>query len=354
MPFHSCSLEKETLPLTNKEAHGRESRLRFFQKIYQEINAQSLLLAHQAEDYAETVLKRIFEGAHLKWLGTMSPKDFLNGMVLWRPLLSVRKAKLFQWLKMQGIEDFFVDSTNLDTQFLRGKLRREILPFLSAKFGKDITSNLCKMGSSASELNAYFSRKLQSHFFSIRESPFGVHWDLSPYLPMEKIELEYLLRDFFRQRGVVISFQAFETMLVFLQEKTPNKQVDASIQEAKVPLYLDRGQLFLLLEMRKLDWELISERVEERVKATDWRGLFRGEMSVCLPEGEYVLASAISGLSLRKTWNQAQVPAFLRDLIPFICQNNTIVHDFLTGNSFLDNNIKPLRVISIKAVIKNK
>ena len=63
----------EAIPNRNIEAEGRKERTCFFQNVYREICAQGLLLAHQADDQAETVLKRLLEGAHLShWFGDRS------------------------------------------------------------------------------------------------------------------------------------------------------------------------------------------------------------------------------------------------------------------------------------------
>jgi tRNA(Ile)-lysidine synthase len=84
--FHLRTLTD--LPM--KEEAARDGRYEKLKQIADEIGAQSILLAHQMEDQAETVLKRIFEGSALSSCGGMKEVS----MNLWRPLLKVSKKEL--------------------------------------------------------------------------------------------------------------------------------------------------------------------------------------------------------------------------------------------------------------------
>ena len=62
-PFHLERSKDSGKKRANLEDEARRERLAFFQRVYHKTGASGLLLAHQREDQAETVLKRIFEGA---------------------------------------------------------------------------------------------------------------------------------------------------------------------------------------------------------------------------------------------------------------------------------------------------
>src|SRR5262245_21228397 len=57
LPFHSCRLSDEDRQ-GNLEAAGREARLRFFRQLSSQFDCQAVILGHQADDVAETCLKR--------------------------------------------------------------------------------------------------------------------------------------------------------------------------------------------------------------------------------------------------------------------------------------------------------
>ena len=60
--------------------------------------ASDLLLAHQADDWAETALKRVLEGAHLAFLGGMEPVGEGRACI-WRPLLKVRRSEILRFIE---------------------------------------------------------------------------------------------------------------------------------------------------------------------------------------------------------------------------------------------------------------
>lgn len=185
VPFHFCQL-KGQFPT---ESEARIARLSFFKQLFKQKNYQALVLGHQEDDQAETVLKRILEGASLTSLGGICPLQHFEGMPIWRPLLSISKEELVLWLSKKGIS-FFKDPTNLQIKFLRGRLRSQIFPDLEEKFGKNIRTNLSYLGSYSQELKAYLMRKIDPLWASKTED--GI--DLTPFFPIERIELKMFLK----------------------------------------------------------------------------------------------------------------------------------------------------------------
>lgn len=149
LKFHLRTLKD----LPAKEGIAREARYEQLHQIAGEIGAQAILLAHQMEDQAETVLKRVLEGASIPSCGGM--KEVAG--VLWRPLLTVSKKELMAYLEKREIS-YFNDPTNLDSKYLRGRLRTSIIPQLEASFGKSIVKNLCLLGQRAQKIEEYFRK----------------------------------------------------------------------------------------------------------------------------------------------------------------------------------------------------
>lgn len=157
LTFHLKKMEN----VEQKEGTARAGRYVALTEIAQYIDAQAVLLAHQMEDQAETVLKRIFEGATLSSCRGMKEVSCNEKLVLWRPLLSVSKKELMEWLQNLNIS-YFTDPTNLDPKYLRGRLRTSIFPFLEKEFGKSIVKNLCLLGKRAEKLEEHLIRSAQS------------------------------------------------------------------------------------------------------------------------------------------------------------------------------------------------
>ena len=67
IPFHLKTLNPDEMQ-GNLEDACRQERLSYFQELSTQWNCQAVVLGHHADDQAETVLKRLFEGASLEKL----------------------------------------------------------------------------------------------------------------------------------------------------------------------------------------------------------------------------------------------------------------------------------------------
>ncbi|HLO27251.1 MAG TPA: tRNA lysidine(34) synthetase TilS [Geobacteraceae bacterium] len=108
------------------EEAGRVARYEFFLDIARSYGAHSIALAHHADDQAETVLMRLLRGAGGTGLCAISPK---SGATLVRPLLAVTRTEIETYLAQRNLP-YRTDSTNRDTEFLRNRVRMELIPYL--------------------------------------------------------------------------------------------------------------------------------------------------------------------------------------------------------------------------------
>jgi len=110
----------------NLEDAGRRARITYFDELRQKWRATAVALAHHADDQAETVLMRLLRGAGPSGLAGM---PYLNWRGFIRPLLDVTRPEIEAYLAEQGLT-FRQDASNLDTTFLRNRIRHELLPLL--------------------------------------------------------------------------------------------------------------------------------------------------------------------------------------------------------------------------------
>lgn len=111
------------------EAGGRAARYAFLDKVALTHGAAAIALAHHADDQAETVLLRLIRGAAGSGLCAMSAKS-ANGRYI-RPLLNCTRAEIEGYLTSRRIV-WRVDSSNADPNFLRNRVRHELLPLLAS------------------------------------------------------------------------------------------------------------------------------------------------------------------------------------------------------------------------------
>ena len=114
--------EMEKLSL---ETAARNFRKEIFFGLVQEGKADYIATAHHALDEAETVLFRLARGTALSGVAGMREQD---GYIL-RPFLRWTKEEVLAYANEKNLE-YCVDSTNLQTDATRNKLRLQVLPAL--------------------------------------------------------------------------------------------------------------------------------------------------------------------------------------------------------------------------------
>ncbi len=97
----------------------------FFAQVAQEYNANCIALAHHLQDQEETFFIRLIRGATLSGLVSMKPMD---GIYI-RPLLEINKSDILQFLQENKIS-YLIDPTNVSQEFLRNRIRSNVLPAL--------------------------------------------------------------------------------------------------------------------------------------------------------------------------------------------------------------------------------
>lgn len=97
------------------------------------MGAKAVLVAHTADDQVETVLMRLLRGAGTQGLIGMRvvslPNEWSKTIPLVRPLLSIWRSQIMDYLKRHKIEPFF-DETNFDPTYTRNRIRHSLIPDL--------------------------------------------------------------------------------------------------------------------------------------------------------------------------------------------------------------------------------
>ncbi|MEN8625270.1 tRNA lysidine(34) synthetase TilS [Psychrobacter proteolyticus] len=105
-----------------------------------------LLLAHHADDQAETVLMRLIQGAGVNGLSGIQPwsvrRQGGQRNVLWRPWLTIRRATISAYAKRLELP-YIDDPTNDSGDNLRSGLRRDIMPIL-ATYNPNVIDNIAR------------------------------------------------------------------------------------------------------------------------------------------------------------------------------------------------------------------
>ena len=130
------------------ENNLRTERHNFFKKVLSSIKAHYLILGHQQNDIAETILMRIARGSSID--GLIAPRPiyaFSKGKIHLRPLLNISHQEIVKVLQKIKIS-FCQDSSNTSQKYFRNRIRHAVLPI----YQKNSTPQILK--------NISFSRKL--------------------------------------------------------------------------------------------------------------------------------------------------------------------------------------------------
>ena len=114
------------------EEAARMVRYGFLEQVAEREGASAVAVAHHADDQVETILMHFLRGAGLAGLRGMQPVSrypFRAPLLLLRPLLEASRLDIDAYCAAHHIESR-EDSSNRDTQFLRNRLRHELLPLL--------------------------------------------------------------------------------------------------------------------------------------------------------------------------------------------------------------------------------
>ena len=147
--LHPAVIEKVTVEVTGSglEAAARDARYQAFEKVRISQAAALVLLGHNLEDQAETVLLGLARGSGLSALAGMDSYDPARAIA--RPLLGLTRESLRQSCQDQGLE-FWDDPHNQDPQFLRVRARK-LLTTLEAELGPGFASSLSRTASQVAE-----------------------------------------------------------------------------------------------------------------------------------------------------------------------------------------------------------
>lgn len=127
------------------EMAARELRYRWFTQLAHDTGAEGVCIAHHSDDQVETILLNMLRGTGLKGLLGMQRR---NGIFL-RPLLGVSRKEILEYLDRIG-QDYVTDSTNLEDDVQRNKLRLDVIPMLE-KVTPAAKQNILRMADNLSD-----------------------------------------------------------------------------------------------------------------------------------------------------------------------------------------------------------
>ena len=311
------------------EAAARDARY----AVFAQRRADYVVLAHNQDDQAETLLLQLLRGAGVKGLAAMprmAPSTRPFGIL--RPLLDVPRSAIEQYAKKRKLE-WVEDESNADTHFGRNFLRHEVLPVIARRYPsyrQTLSRSASHLAEAAQLLDELAAGDLHA----------GLENDALPIAALRalgKPRAKNLLRYFISRHGI---------------EVPPAERLDEALRQ----LLTAKADARVLVELQGADLRRFSGNaylVKSRPK--DARRVvrrWRGEAEIALPqlggvlriarepgrdgismarlEGrEITIATRVGGerlqpdcsrsrRTLKNLFQEAQVPPWQRDRVPLL------------------------------------
>ena len=138
------SLEQDFTNLpTNSSAKYRFLRLELFKQVIERYQLDGVVLAHHADDQAETVLLRLIRGHTEISLAGIQPIQQMDDLIIHRPLLTVPRQALHDYLKSIN-QPWREDASNQSDDYRRNIIRKMLATM------PGLTEHLLSLSSSCS------------------------------------------------------------------------------------------------------------------------------------------------------------------------------------------------------------
>lgn len=149
LKYHSDQADVKSFAASSKisiEMAARKLRHEFLARVAREQKIPMIALAHHADDQVELFFLRLLRGAGgeglagMKWISP-SPAD--EKIKLIRPLLACTKFELLEYARANKIA-FRDDASNFSADFLRNRIRNELLPLLQNNYQPGLTKTVLR------------------------------------------------------------------------------------------------------------------------------------------------------------------------------------------------------------------
>lgn len=330
----------------NKQEAARELRYRALDEAAAAIGADRIALGHNADDQVETFLMRLLRGAGRKGLSGMPAR---RGKVI-RPLIGVRRRQIEDYLRAGSIP-FVVDSSNLEPDYMRNRLRQTVLPLLK-EFNPNLAQTILNTVAVFQEEERYFDIAVTKTLMKLisRKRPGRIELFLSPLEGMERVILRRVLRRAIGEteglRG--ITFRHIEDIILLVKAGRSGDRI-----------YLPRGvrvirEYSLLVMTSDLPGKIGEQTINppgkvvmrdagfllEALFSTPGEVLPEGKNAVVLDAGDMVFPLVVRGRregdyfyplgfgkrkKLQDFFVDEKVPRDVRDSVPLVVSGDSVV-----------------------------
>lgn len=330
-----CVVEKVSLRLDqgNIEAQARAAR---YAAIAKHFNQQTILCtAQHLDDQCETFLLALKRGSGPAGLSAMPEQSLLADHLLLRPLLTICRHQIEQYAQAYHLQ-WIEDESNQDDHYDRNFLRLNVLPLLNQRwphFSQMVvrSAELCQLQEQLlNELLAETLAQLTDKQKSL---------SIQPLLSFSAVKRNALLRMWLKCSQVIMPSRKqlamiWQTVILAREDSNPTFLLaDKQIRRYQNRLYL--LPRYQDLRVNKLIWQLTNPLILPDnvgiLSANSAQGNCRlpheNELvSVRFSaHGQLQIVGRNGSRSIKKLWQELNIPPWMRSRIPLIFYNETLI-----------------------------
>jgi len=343
IPCEVLKIHVPILPRQSTEAQAREAR---YAAITQLLGAEDIVVtAHHADDQAETVLLQLLRGSGVAGLAAMPSLTRLGPGWLARPLLNYTRTQLLTYAQQSHLT-WIEDPSNANTRFDRNFLRHDILPKLRQHW-PSLSQTLSRVARHQAEANELLDTlaiqdlaQCQAQLAFRAKFPDTFHLaplSLSQFSQLTLARQRNVLRRWLKQQALPIPTTAqVQRILTEMITAQPDRQPLVKWSGGEVRRY--RQHLFAMPNLPhfspalRLSWRLPQPLSLPLGQLTATAQLGNGlvlpggtELQVQFRQGGEKMQWHGHQHEVKKLLQTTQQPPWLRDFIPLIYFQNTLV-----------------------------
>ena len=141
------------------EETGRIVRYNFFEEIANSEKANKIIVAHNKNDNAETIIMNAIRGSGLSGLKGIEEK---RGKYI-RPLINCSREEIEEYCREEKLNPRH-DESNDDNTYTRNKIRNIVIPYIKDEFNPNIVDTLKRLSDIIKEDEEYLEQKTEESF----------------------------------------------------------------------------------------------------------------------------------------------------------------------------------------------
>ncbi len=307
------------------EEMGRELRYQAFNEVASRFPCSYIATAHTTDDHIETVLLHLCRGCGLHGLTGMSA---LRDNIL-RPLIDCHRNEIEEYCHQHALA-YVNDSTNEDNRYTRNRIRHQLIPLLS-QIHPHADEAILRLSAQAKQTEQ-FLQTLAAPVLKCMKTDNPVRFHRNPLLKTEPFLCSFILQEMMRKRDIMVSESHILAMCQTVREG------GMTTLPGGITFEVSRSFIFLIdkgSECATYDVVVLA-RSEYEQKLNISKELFKNCCDYDMICGDAQIRYRLEGdayrpvgrgcqKTLRKLFNENEVPKQMRSTVPLVCDERGIV-----------------------------